>query len=117
MNTQTVSQLTLFTEPDCSARSRNPPKSIATEIPPCGSYHHWVGEYDVERGRYYRYYWRIGESQHHIHIRGSGVGTVLGDYRARLVREAIEAGKSPADIRVMIARFPRSRRNCRYAVV
>jgi hypothetical protein len=117
MDSQTVAQLTLFPPSDCSEIIPKSTKPIATFNSPCTSYSHWVGEYDVERGRYYRYYWQVGKRLHHLHIRGSAVGTVLGDYRAKQVREAIAAGKSPAQIRDMLVRFPRSKRNCRYVFV
>lgn len=77
---------------------------------------HWTGEYDTARGRYYRYYWQFkgDRSPKHAHIRGSVVGSLLGDYRCGLVDEAIANGRKPAEIVEMIRRFPRSTRNCRY---
>jgi hypothetical protein len=117
MDNQTVAQLTLFSLSDCSEGTPKSGKPIVTFNSPCVSYAHWVGEYDVARGRYYRYYWQTGKHLHYLHIRGSAVGTVLGDFRAKQVREAIAAGKSPAQIRDLLVRFPRSRRNCRYVFV
>jgi hypothetical protein len=93
-----------------------PCESVPSRTPKPRKVTHWTGEYDTARGRYYRYYYQHqgDRSPKHVHIRGSVVGSNLGDYRCELVKRAIEAGQKPSEIIEMIRCFPRSQRNCRF---
>jgi hypothetical protein len=80
---------------------------------------HWVGANPTARGTYYHYYWQdrtvMGKPvTKNRYIRGSRVGTALGESRKSQVESLIESGKSPSEICRFLEGLPRSPRRFRY---
>jgi len=101
-----ISQLALNLTPEAF-----PGKPVETP-----NYIHGIVKNPVQRGTYYRYWWKDSPDgvTHSRYIRGSRDGTVQAESRKSQVEHLITAGYSPQQIKQFLESLPRSERRSRH---